>query len=310
MTDMEQLLAVAKMYYEQGLTQQEIAEKVFLSRSHVSRTLKEARALGIVEIIIRSPFENHVSLEMSLAERFGMEKILVAYTENTGPREEFNSVCSMGASYLNSILTNRSVLAVSKGKTVAATIGALKPSKTLPDMRFVQLAGSMESINPDIDEMFILQRVAALYGCDCKRLLVPYLLDDEESKALICRHSATREVLRCRKDVNTFISGVDTMLYWAERMDEKDVHPLMNQGAVGCMWGYFFDINGNIIDTPLYNRMIIPDRSIFQSAQTRICIASDRFKAKAILGALRGGMCNVLITNSKIASQILNLDAV
>ena len=310
MTDMDQLLAVAKMYYEQGLTQQEIAEKVFLSRSHVSRMLKEARALGIVEIIIRSPFENHVSLEMSLAERFGMEKILVAYTENTGPREEFNSVCSMGASYLNSILTNRSVLAVSKGKTVAATIGALKPSKTLPDMRFVQLAGSMESINPDIDEMFILQRVAALYGCDCKRLLVPYLLDDEESKALICRHSATREVLRCRKDVNTFISGVDTMLYWAERMDEKDVHPLMNQGAVGCMWGYFFDINGNIIDTPLYNRMIIPDRSIFQSAQTRICIASDRFKAKSILGALRGGMCNVLITNSKIASQILNLDAV
>lgn len=310
MTDMEQLLAVAKMYYEQGLTQQEIAEKVFLSRSHVSRMLKEARALGIVEIIIRSPFENHVSLEMSLAERFGMEKILVAYTENTGPREEFNSVCSMGASYLNSILTNRSVLAVSKGKTVAATIGALKPSKTLPDMRFVQLAGSMESINPDIDEMFILQRVAALYGCDCKRLLVPYLLDDEESKALICRHSATREVLRCHKDVNTFISGVDTMLYWAERMDEKDVHPLMNQGAVGCMWGYFFDINGNIIDTPLYNRMIIPDRSIFQSAQTRICIASDRFKAKSILGALRGGMCNVLITNSKIASQILNLDAV
>ena len=54
MTDMEQLLAVAKMYYEQGLTQQEIAEKVFLSRSHVSRMLKEARALGIVEIIIRS----------------------------------------------------------------------------------------------------------------------------------------------------------------------------------------------------------------------------------------------------------------
>lgn len=52
MTDMEQLLAVAKMYYEQGLTQQEIAEKVFLSRSHVSRMLKEARALGIVEIII------------------------------------------------------------------------------------------------------------------------------------------------------------------------------------------------------------------------------------------------------------------
>ena len=122
MTNMEQLLAVSKMYYEQGMTQQEIAEKAFLSRSHVSRMLKEARALGIVEIIIRSPFENHISLEASLTERFGMEKVLVAYTENSGPREEFNSVCSMGASYLNSVLTNRSVLAVSKGKTVALSL--------------------------------------------------------------------------------------------------------------------------------------------------------------------------------------------
>ena len=136
--------------------------------------------------------------------------------------------------------------------------------------------------------------------------LVMNKLKDLDAVAYVRFASVYREF----KDVNTFISGVDTMLYWAERMDEKDVHPLMNQGAVGCMWGYFFDINGNIIDTPLYNRMIIPDRSIFQSAQTRICIASDRFKAKAILGALRGGMCNVLITNSKIASQILNLDAV
>lgn len=310
MNDMEQLLAVSKLYYEQNLTQQEIAQKMFLSRSHVSRMLKEARALGIVEIIIRSPFESHVSLEKALTDHFGVEKVLVAYTENSGPREEFSSVCSMGASYLNSILTSRSVLAVSKGKTVAATIDALKPTKTLPDMRFVQLTGSLEGINPNIDEMFILQRVATLYGCDCKRLLSPYLLDDEESKALVCRHGATREVLRLQKDVNTFISGVDTMLYWAERLAEKDVNALMKEGAVGCMWGYFFDINGRIIDTPLYKRMVIPERSIFRSAQTRICIASDRFKTRAILGALRGGLCNVLITNSKIASQILNLDTV
>ena len=183
MTNMEQLLSVSKMYYEQGLTQQEIAEKAFLSRSHVSRMLKEARALGIVEIIIRSPFENHISLEAGLAERFGMEKVLVAYTESSGPREEFNSVCSMGASYLNSILTNRSVLAVSKGKTVATTVGALKPTKTLPDMRFVQLAGSMESINPDIDEMFILQRVAALYEKE-RRSLIDCALQMKECRLI------------------------------------------------------------------------------------------------------------------------------
>lgn len=309
MADIGQLLTVARMYYEQELTQQEIADKLYLSRSHVSRMIKEAKTLGIVEIIIKSPFESHVSLEKILTDRFGLEKVLVAYTESSGPREEFNSVCNMGASYLNSVLTNDSVLAVSKGKTVATSVENLKPSKTLPDMRLVQLAGSLDSIStPGIDEMFILQRVAALYGCECRRLLVPYLLDDEESRTLICRQNSTREVLQCSKDVNIFISGVDTLLYWVERLSEKDTNPLRKQGVVGCMWGYFFDINGNIIDTPLYNRMVIPPRSIFQSVSTRICIASDRFKTKALLGALRGGLCNVLVTNSQIASQLLSLD--
>jgi len=101
MTDMEQLLAVAKMYYEQGLTQQEIAEKVFLSRSHVSRMLKEARALGIVEIIIRSPFENHVSLEMSLAERFGMEIGIAEKLAEIKPDEKLYLIkCAWGSASL------------------------------------------------------------------------------------------------------------------------------------------------------------------------------------------------------------------
>ena len=93
-----------------------------------------------------------------------------------------------------------------------------------------------------------------------------------------------------------------------DNLDEKDVNALMQQGAVGCIWGYFFDQNGRIIDSPLYDRMIIPERSLFTTAETRICIACDRFKARALLGALRGGMCNVLITSSKIASQLLALD--
>jgi DNA-binding transcriptional regulator LsrR (DeoR family) len=74
------------------------------------------------------------------------------------------------------------------------------------------------------------------------------------------------------------------------------------------MWGYFFDEDGNIIDTPLYDRLIIPDRSIFETAEKRICVANDRFKSHALLGALRGKLCNVLITNSRIASRLIDLN--
>lgn len=310
MQDLELLLEVARMYYEQDMTQQEIAEKIYVSRSRVSRMIKKAKALGLVEIIIKPSFENHFSLERMLMDRFGLKKVLVAYSESSGIQEEFQSVCSMGASYLASVLDNNSVLAVSKGKTVATSVESLKPPRTYPDMRVVQLTGSLESIsNPNIDEMYIAQRVATLYGCKLKRLLVPYLMDDEESKRLICKRTMTMDVIRQSGEVNTFISGVDTLLYWADHLNEKEINVLMKQGAVGCMWGYFFDINGNIIESPLYDRMIIPDRRVFETVDTRICIACDRFKVRAILGVLRSGMCNVLVTSSKIANQLLALDS-
>ena len=169
----------------------------------------------------------------------------------------------MGASYLSSILNEHSVLSVSHGKTVATTVQNLKPHRTLPGMKVVQLAGSLENTsNPTVDEMYTMQQVAVLYGCEMKRLFLPYLMDDEESRQLLLKRNAAIEIFRVHQEVDTFISGVDTLLYWTDHIGEKNVAPLMKNGAVGCMWGYFFDINGAIIETPLYDRMIIPKMCI------------------------------------------------
>ena len=99
MKDIDLLVEVARMYYDQDLTQQEIADKIYVSRSRVSRLIKKAKALGIVEIIIKPSFENHHNLEKILRDRFSLKDVLVAYSENSGIQEEFDSVCSMGASF-------------------------------------------------------------------------------------------------------------------------------------------------------------------------------------------------------------------
>ena len=43
------LASVANLYYNAEMTQNQIAERFFTSRSKISRMLKEARQLGIVE---------------------------------------------------------------------------------------------------------------------------------------------------------------------------------------------------------------------------------------------------------------------
>ena len=54
-TDMMQMYRIAKMYYTDGLTQEQIAASESISRSQISRLLTQARSRGIVEITVRKP---------------------------------------------------------------------------------------------------------------------------------------------------------------------------------------------------------------------------------------------------------------
>lgn len=58
----ERLVGVARMYYEQDRTQNEIAGRYGISRPMVSKLLKEARDRGIVSIRICAPQEESAAL--------------------------------------------------------------------------------------------------------------------------------------------------------------------------------------------------------------------------------------------------------
>ena len=308
MYDTDLMIRIARMYYEKNMSQQEIADVVYVSRSMVSRMIKQARDIGIVEINIKSSFENYYKLENQLKNCFPNCEMMIAYSENSDLDEEFDSVCGMGSYYIENCLNNNSVFAVARGKTVANTVSMLKPDRNFPDMQIVQLTGSLSINNPNCDEMNNAQKVQTLYGCKLNRFFAPYLMEDKNSKNMICKHQTTAKALEMGKQTNIFISGVDSLLFWKDYLEEKDFNNLTKNGAIGCMCGYFFDINGNIVETSLYDRAIIPDRNIFKKVDKRICIANDRFKLNALLGALRGELCNVLITNSKIATRLLEME--
>jgi deoxyribonucleoside regulator len=78
--DLHLVVSVARLYYEKGLKQEEIARRVKISRASVSLILAEARRKGIVEITIRNPLENHRELSQALASRFGLKRCVVVPT--------------------------------------------------------------------------------------------------------------------------------------------------------------------------------------------------------------------------------------
>src|SRR4051794_18858438 len=78
------MMLVARMYYLDGLDQQEIADIVGTSRSRVSRMLTAARERGIVRISVDDYEPRDSELETALVEQFGLHRAVVvrAFSED------------------------------------------------------------------------------------------------------------------------------------------------------------------------------------------------------------------------------------
>src|SRR5688572_25071243 len=74
----EQAKARAAWYYlVGGLTQQEIADRLGMTRLKVNKLIGQARASGSVRIEIRTPFADCVELEHRVATRYELQECAV-----------------------------------------------------------------------------------------------------------------------------------------------------------------------------------------------------------------------------------------
>ena len=61
-------------YYFQGMTQQQISERIGISRIRVIRLLEKARQTGIIQFSLRKGNEERLNIENQLMETYGLEE--------------------------------------------------------------------------------------------------------------------------------------------------------------------------------------------------------------------------------------------
>ena len=91
-------------------------------------------------------------------------------------------------------------------------------------------------------------------------------------------------------------------------LEALDIRSLRDQQVVGDILGQFFDASGRVVPLPIHDRRIGIELSDLAQIPKVVGVAGGLHKVEAILGALRGGYLDVLVTNELAALRLLELE--
>lgn len=302
------LSSVASLYYHSDLTQNQIAKRFYTSRSKISRMLKEARELGIVDIKIREPWENNRILEKKLVELFPIRHARVISVRERNLSLVLQKLGEAAAYYLDSVVNSDTILGVSWGNTVYHTVRAIKTTKNVP-LTVVPIMGGMGINNPERDSLDFSRELAEAYGGKYYYIYAPLFVGTPEMRDSLIREDSIRQVLDIARSANVVLTSVGSMIYktWKGYIQADALELLEQQGAVGHIGGHFFDQDGNGILSELSDRLIGIGIEDLRKAEEVICVAGMEEKAQAMLGAIQSGCVTTLITDEFAAVRMLEL---
>lgn len=311
--DRDLMVEAATLYYEEQYTQAETAQRLAVSRSTVSRLLRDARALGIVQITIHHPWARNSRLEALLREAFGLRDARILRVGHGRASDEvLDGVGALAARYLQGVIRDDMVLGISYGRTIAATIGHLTPARPV-DLVVVQLLGALGSDNPLIEGANLARDLAAKYGATYRYLYAPLVVEDARTRDRFVQEPLVQDVLAVGKQADIALIGIGVLgdeapsLIYRGYLSARDVARLRDLGGVGNMCAQFFDAEGVLLDADLNQRAISIGLDGLQGIGLVVAAASGRQKAPAILGALRGGYVDVLISDDEAIEAVLAL---
>ena len=167
---------IATLYYVDGLSQNEIADRVGLSRSTVSYLLQEAQNQGIVTFHINRPLIRDRSLEHTLKQKFGVPTVRVVEYDETNKDGTLDRIGRCAESLLVDYLCDGMVLGISPGTGVSAVIRALRPRR-LPNVKVVQLTGGLGSPHRLLDAAEQCALAGEIFSAQPYYLNAPLVVD-------------------------------------------------------------------------------------------------------------------------------------
>ncbi|MFO1142073.1 MAG: sugar-binding domain-containing protein [Amaricoccus sp.] len=292
------LHSVARMHYAAEMSQVDIAKRLGISTATVSRMLQRARAEGIVRIEIADLVAAD-ELGAALRDQLGLAAAAVV----EAPAGTLAALAGpVGELLVGAGLAPGSVLAVGWGRAIRAILDAGLPR--IAGVLTVPATGGMQQHLPQFQVNEFVRIAAEQLGGTPRFVHAPYLPSAASREALLA-DPAIAEGVALWDRIDVAVVGVG--LHARPDRDATASAPGTSElaGATGDVVRHYFDAAGHLVDWEGEARMIAASVAQLRRARLVIAAAAGIEKSDAILGAIRAGLVNALVTDVRTAGELL-----
>lgn len=304
------MIDAARLYYDHGLTHQQIAAEVGVSRIKVTRLLAQARAAGVVEININAPDEPFADLAERLCERYALRRVWIA-PSLPDPAAAQIAIDQAGAEAIEHVLTTSSLLAIGLSATLGRAIDQVAPREHDAHRAIgcVPMAGGWGGWQHGVNPGELAQRLARRVGGRAYGFPAPLLAPSAEFARTLSTLPEVFQAMEMAASSDALLFGVGSLDWQTSQLqeslsqDERD--DLAANGAVGDINARFFDAHGRAVGSAVDRRVLGLGLSDMISVDHRLLLAHGAQKIEAIRVALTAGMATGLCTDSSTARGLL-----
>jgi len=291
---------VAKLHYEEEMSQVDIARRLGVSTATISRLLQRAKAEGIVRIEVLD-LATPEDLTRQLVEELGLRSAALVEAPATGALPALSG--PLGGLLRGAGLGAGSVVAIGWGRAIREVIRAGLPR--IPGVLTVAATGGMQQQAPHFQINEFVRLAAEHMGGTPHFIHAPYLPSAELREAFLS-DAAIRDSVALWDRADVAIVGVG--LPHAINPPEASAATLSEQAlvhAAGDVIRHYFDAQGTVISWEGENRMIAMSPEQLRAVPLVIGVAASPEKAMAIIGAVRAKLINALVTDTKTAQAVI-----
>ena len=298
----------AWLYYVANNKQEEISEKLHVSRQAAQRLVSLAVSEGLIKFRLDHPIAECIELAEKLREKYKLSYCDVTPADGL-PDGNVNGLGLRAAAYLERFLEEKipTTLAFGTGRTMRAMVSQVAPMNQ-PQHKLISVVGNMAH-DGRASHFEVVMQLADRINAQGFLLQTPVVATTVDERRHLQNTQAFTSVRRLAAQAKAVFVGTAQIdwncpMHQDKFISDSELRDLLERRAVGEIIGWAFNKDGKVLEGPVSKRVGSLPLTDFTASQV-IAASGGASKVQSILGALRGRLINGLITDETTAQAIL-----